>query len=179
MFKRLGFAIAAIGLVTAFAAPVVAGSPRMAESVAERGYPVDIGPKEQAFIDAYISAVNSHDWDKFKELLPTSSQACMTKDVPRYKDVMDLNIPDTRQISFVKKETNMAAMPLAEYGMKLPPDVTFGTHIMNITFVDTAASTESKTQHRGISEALLDVDNKYFLILACPMTDAEKAEMKK
>lgn len=177
MLKRIGLAVVAIGLVVGFAAPMqAAGS---AASPRERGYPVDVGAKEQAFIDAYIGAINSNDWEKFKELLPASSQACMTKDVPRYKDVMDLTIPDTREISFVKKETNMAAVPLAQYGMKLPPDVTYGTHIMNVTFVDTASSTENKTAHRGISEALLDVNDKYLLILACPMTAAEKAAVKK
>ena len=140
---------------------------------------MDIGPKEQAFIEAYIGAINARDWEKFKELMPASVQACMTKDVPRYNDVMTLKIPDTRQVGFIKKETNMAAMPLAQYGMKLPPDVTVGTHIMNVTFVDAKDSKGGMIANRGISEALLDVNDKYLLVLACPMTAAEKAAVKK
>lgn len=177
MFKRIGLGALALGLVTGFAAPAAIAS-GAAEKYMDKGYPVNIGPKEQAFIDAYVTAINSHDWDKFKELLPASSQQCMTKDVPRYKDVMALSIPDTRQIDFIKKETNMAAMPLADYGMKLPPDVTYGTHIMNVTFVDGEASKKGVIANRGISEALLDVNDKYLLVLACPMTAAEKAAVK-
>lgn len=178
MFKRIGLAVAAIGIVIGFSAPVTA-SPGAAEKYLDKGYPVEVGAKEQAFIDAYVSAINSHDWEQFKALLPASSQACMTKDVPRYKDVMQLSIPDTRQIAFIKKETNMAAMPLQDYGMKLPPDVTHGTHIMNVTFVDAEESKKGVVANRGISEALLDVNDKYLLVLACPMTAAEKAAVKK
>jgi hypothetical protein len=178
IFKRIGLPIAAIGLFIGFAAPVLAASGASgykASNYTPPGYPVTIGSKEQAFIDAYVGAINSHDWEKFKALLPASSQACMTTDVPRYKDVMSLNIPDTRQIEIVKKHTDMAAMPLAQYGMKLPADVTHGTHIMNISFVDTAASKDGVVSSKGITEALLDVNDKYLLVLACPMTEAEKA----
>jgi len=177
VFKRIGLPVAAISLLIGVA---TAGN-AVAQNFGDEAYPVTIGEKEQAFINTYISAINTHDWEKFKTLLPASSQACMTTEVPRYKDVMTLQIPDTRQIEFIEKHTDMTQMPLAAYGMKLPLDATHATHIMNISFVDTANSKGGVVTSKGISEALLDVNDKYLLVLACPMTEAEKkaAQSKK
>src|SRR5690606_6203222 len=110
--------VAAIGLFVFTVTGALASSTK---SPVPTGYPVQITAKEQAFIDTYVSAINSHDWEKFKTLMPASVQACLTQDVPRYKDVMTLQIPDTRQIDIVEKYTDFLSMPLADYGMKLPP----------------------------------------------------------
>lgn len=138
------------------------------------GFKQSIGDKEQAFIDTYISAVNSNDWEKFKTLMPQSVQACITKDVPRYNDVMTLTIPDTRQINFMRQKTDMLRVPLAEHGMKIPADVQVTSHVMSISYVDTAKSQGGMVANVGLSEVLLDVNDRYLLVLACPMTDAEK-----
>lgn len=138
------------------------------------GFKQSIGDKEQAFIDAYVGAVNSNDWEKFKSLMPQSVQACITKDVPRYKDVMSLTFPDTRQITFMRKETDMSRLPLAEHGMKVPADVQVASHVMTISYVDAAKSKGGMVANVGLSEALLDVNDRYLLVMACPMSPAEK-----
>lgn len=174
IFNRCGLPAAAIGLLIGLAA-TAAGA---ASGFADNAYRVPITAKEQAFINTYISAINAHDWEKFKTLLSESSQACMTTDVPRYQDVMNLQIPDTHHIELIEKHIDMTAMPLAEHGMKLPPDVRHATHLMTLSFVDMAASKEGIVSNKMISEALLEVNDKYLLVLACPMTAAEKEAAK-
>ena len=167
--KCLAVMLAGIFMMTA----AVTANAQLGEYPPE-GFKQSIGDKERAFIDTYVDAVNSNDWEKFKSLMPQSIQACMTTDVPRYKDVMSLTFPDTRQITFMRQATDMSRLPLAENGMKVPADVQVASHVMTISYVDTAKSKGGVVANVGLSEALLDVNDKYLLVMACPMTAAEK-----